>query len=70
MTVPVATTSGRSGLAPQLAISYDSGSGNGQLAVGWNLLLPEITRKTDMGPPKYQDAEESDVIILSGATDI
>jgi hypothetical protein len=70
MTVPIATTSGRSGLAPQLAISYDSGSGNGQFGLGWNLSLPEITRKTDKGPPKYQDAEESDVFILSDAEDL
>jgi hypothetical protein len=49
MTVPIATTSGRSGLAPQLAISYDSGSGNGQFALGWNLSFPEITRKSDKG---------------------
>src|SRR5215212_5318940 len=29
MTVPLATTPGRSGFGPQLALSYDSGAGNG-----------------------------------------
>src|SRR5499426_366044 len=70
MTVPIAVTPGRSGFGPQLALSYDSGSGNGAFGLGWNLSLPAITRKTDKGLPKYQDAEESDVFILSGAEDL
>src|SRR5262249_51653644 len=55
---------------PQLALSYDSGSGNGPFGIGWNLSLPAITRKTDKGLPKYRDAEESDVFIISGAEDL
>jgi Salmonella virulence plasmid 65kDa B protein len=70
MTVPIAATTGRSGFSPQLALSYDSGSGNGPFGLGWNLSLPEITRKTDKGLPKYQDAEESDVLLISGAEDL
>ena len=31
---------------------------------------PSITRKTDKGLPRYEDAEESDVFILSGAEDL
>src|SRR5262245_3015972 len=56
MAVPVAVTPGRSGFSPQLSLSYDSGSGNGPFGLGWNLSLPAITRKTDKGLPKYQDA--------------
>src|SRR5262245_25295206 len=70
MTVPIAVTPGRSGFSPQLSLSYDSGSGNGAFGLGWNLSLPAITRKTDKGLPKYQDADESDVFILSGAEDL
>src|SRR5262245_27111994 len=70
MTVPIAVTPGRSGFSPQLALSYDSGSGNAPFGLGWNLSLPAITRKTDKGLPKYQDADESDVFILSGAEDL
>jgi len=70
MTIPIATSPGRSGFAPQLALSYDSGSGNGSFGFGWNLSLPAITRKTDKGLPQYRDAEESDVFILSGAEDL
>ncbi|GLV54152.1 hypothetical protein KDH_10010 [Dictyobacter sp. S3.2.2.5] len=70
MTVPIATSPGRSGFGPQLSLSYDSGAGNGPFGLGWNLSLPAITRKTDKGLPRYLDAEESDVFILSGAEDL
>ena len=69
MTVPIATSPGRSGFGPQLALSYDSGAGNGPYGFGWSLSLPSITRKTDKGLPTYEDADESDVFILSGAED-
>src|SRR5260370_22026632 len=65
MTVPLATSPGRSGFGPQLSLSYDSGAGNGPFGFGWHLMLPSITRKTGKGLPQYDDAEESDVFILS-----
>lgn len=34
LTVPIATSPGRSGFGPQLAISYDSGAGNGPFGFG------------------------------------
>ena len=55
MTVPIATSPGRSGFGPQLSLSYDSGAGNGPFGFGWNLSLPAITRKTDKGLPQYQE---------------
>ena len=70
MTVPIATSPGRSGFGPQLSLSYDSGAGNGPFGFGWNLSLPSITRKTDKGLPRYLDADEADVFILSGAEDL
>jgi RHS repeat-associated protein len=70
MSIPIATSPGRSGFGPQLSLSYDSGAGNGIFGLGWNLSLPSITRKTDKGLPRYWDAEESDVFILSGAEDL
>src|SRR5947208_16382116 len=70
ITVPIATSPGRSGFGPQLSLSYDSGAGNGPFGFGWSLSLPAITRKTDKGLPQYRDAEESDVFILSGAEDL
>lgn len=70
MSVPIATSPGRSGFGPQLSLSYDSGAGNGPFGFGWNLSLPSITRKTDNGLPQYFDANNSDVFILSGAEDL
>ncbi len=70
MSVPIATSPGRSGFGPELSLSYDSGAGNGPFGFGWNLSIPSITRKTDKGLPQYNDAAESDVFILSGAEDL
>src|SRR5215211_5681987 len=70
MSVPIATSPGRSGFGPQLSLSYDSGAGNGPFGFGWNLSLPSITRKTDKGLPQYFDAQDSDVFVLSGAEDL
>jgi RHS repeat-associated protein len=70
MSVPIATSPGRSGFGPQLSLSYDSGAGNGVFAFGWNLSSPSITRKTDKGLPRYRDADNLDEFILSGAEDL
>jgi RHS repeat-associated protein len=70
LSVPIYTSPGRSGFGPQLSLSYDSGAGNGPFGWGWSLFIPSITRKTDKGLPRYQDAEEPDVFILSGAEDL
>jgi RHS repeat-associated protein len=68
--IPLATSAGRGGFQPSLALSYDSGAGNGPFGLGWHLSIPQITRKTDKGLPRYNDAEESDVFLLSGAEDL
>jgi RHS repeat-associated protein len=70
LSVPIACSPGRSGFGPQLSLNYDSGAGNGPFGFGWALGLPQITRKTDKGLPQYQDSQESDVFILSGAEDL
>jgi hypothetical protein len=66
-TIPVYVSPGRSGFAPQLELSYNSGSGNGPFGFGWSVSLPMVTRKTDKGLPQYEDAQESDIFILPGA---
>lgn len=70
LNVPIATSPARSGFGPQLSLSYDSGSGNGPFGFGWHLSLPQITRKTDKGLPRYQDAIESDDYIYAGFEDL
>ncbi|MES2936378.1 MAG: SpvB/TcaC N-terminal domain-containing protein [Pseudomonadota bacterium] len=68
--IPIAASVGRAGFGPQLALAYDSGAGNGPFGFGWSLSLPEVRRKTDKGLPRYDDASESDVFVLSGAEDL
>jgi virulence plasmid B protein len=68
MTFPIATSA--SALGPTLVLSYDSGAGNGPFGLGWNLSAPAITRRTDKGLPRYRDADESDVFILSDVEDL
>ncbi|HBB87907.1 MAG TPA: hypothetical protein DC047_09850 [Blastocatellia bacterium] len=70
LSVPLASSPGRSSFGPQLSLSYDSGSGNGPFGLGWGLSLPAITRKTDKGMPRYLDGDESDVFLISGAEDL
>lgn len=70
ITIPIFASSGRSGLDPKLSISYNSGSGNGIFGLGWSLSSPSITRKTEKGLPKYDDSDESDIFVLSGAEDL
>ena len=70
VTVPIATSPGRSGFGPQLSFTYDSGSGNGAFGFGWSMHLPAVTRKTDKGLPQYNDAQNSDIFLLSGVEDM
>jgi Salmonella virulence plasmid 65kDa B protein len=69
-TIPIATSPGRSGFGPQLSLSYDSGAGNGPFGFGWSVHLPAVTRKTDKGLPQYNDSDNSDIFVLSGAEDL
>lgn len=55
MRVPIVWSPSRSGFGPKLALSYNSGDGNGPfgLGLGWNFFFLAITRKTDKGLPRY-----------------
>jgi RHS repeat-associated protein len=70
LSVPVQFSPGRQGFTPSLELRYDSGSGNGPFGLGWMLSVPSITRKTASGLPRYQDADDSDVFMLSSADDL
>ena len=61
--VKIEVSPGTAGFQPELALSYDSGFGNGILGIGWKLNLPFIQRQTDKGLPGYDD---SDRFIYSG----
>ena len=70
MGAPIAISPGRNGFTPQLGLAYNSGSGNSPFGLGWGVGIPNITRKTDKGLPLYDDINESDTFILSGAEDL
>ncbi|KAH7244003.1 insecticidal toxin complex protein [Fusarium solani] len=61
------TSSARSNIVPDLALNYNSGSGNGPFGYGWSLGIGAITRKTENGIPQYRD---DDVFVLSGTEDL
>ncbi len=68
--IPLPLSPGRGGFTPALSLSYNSGGGNGECGLGWNLGLPAISRKTDRQLPQYNDAADSDVFLLAGAEDL
>ncbi|HEY1814525.1 MAG TPA: SpvB/TcaC N-terminal domain-containing protein [Kofleriaceae bacterium] len=54
------------GVAPALALDYDSGKGQSVFGAGWSLALPKISRRTDKGVPRYWDSADSDLFLLGG----
>jgi RHS repeat-associated protein len=71
LNVPIFTSPSRGDFYPKLSLSYDSGAGNSPFGFGWMLSVPSVTRKTEKeGLPRYWDAKESDVFMLSEAEDL
>lgn len=66
--IPLPLTQGRNSFSPSIGISYNSGTGNSILGIGWSLDLPSIQRRTDKLLPTYNDAE--DTFIFAGAEDL
>ncbi|MDO6433174.1 SpvB/TcaC N-terminal domain-containing protein [Flavitalea sp. BT771] len=69
LSIPLPFSQAR-GISPQMALSYNSGAGNGVFGMGWDLDLPTIKRRTDDGLPHYIDAIDSDSFLLSQAEDL
>ncbi|MBO7630464.1 MAG: hypothetical protein J6S87_11105, partial [Bacteroidales bacterium] len=57
---------GRQGMQPDLALTYNSGGGNGWLGVGWDISVPSITVETRWGVPRYDQFKESEVYVYGG----
>ena len=62
MTVPIATSPGRSGFGPELSLSHDSGTGNGPFGFGWSLSLQAITRDFDMRISRCTDSSTDEAV--------
>src|SRR5262245_66657318 len=72
LTIPLALPAGRNGFQPKIDLVYSTGSGNGPFGLGWALGVPNITRKTSRGVPRYQDGSQEadwDTFLLSGPDD-
>lgn len=63
LSIPFPVTDCR-GFAPSLSVDYGSGQGNGLFGLGFAPSLPDISRQTSKGIPRY---DERDVFLLSGA---
>lgn len=62
--IPIELPKVRGGASPSLAISYNSGNGNGPLGMGWKLDVPRVQRQTDKGLPQY--TKDDSIIDSSG----
>lgn len=69
LSIPIPFSHTRAG-GPSLTLQYSSGNGNGPFGLGWNLDLHSISRRTDKELPRYRDADDGDVFLLSGAEDL
>ena len=66
LSYPLNIPAGRQGMQPQLAISYNSGGGNGWMGLGWDLSIPSISVETRWGVPHYDPNDESETYLMSG----
>ncbi len=73
-TVPITLPPGRNGFQPQLNLVYSTGNGNSPFGLGWQLSIPNVTRRISKGVPQYHDnsvyMNDWDTFILSGAEDL
>jgi RHS repeat-associated protein len=66
-TVPIELPKGPGGFTPALALSYDGGSGNGPLGIGWTLSQAGVRRSLRLGVPAYDASDELELVgLVSG----
>ncbi len=69
--IPIEVPPGRKGVAPNLALAYNSNMGNGWIGVGWSLGLGEIQRSTKRGVNYYPNEADDNpdyVFVMNGAS--
>ncbi|MFA0963523.1 SpvB/TcaC N-terminal domain-containing protein [Roseivirga sp. BDSF3-8] len=67
LSIPFPITPGRHSFGPSLSLSYSSGGGNSPFGLGWSLGLPQISRKTDKGIPRYAG---EDIFMMAATEDL
>src|SRR5260370_30401809 len=63
LSLPLPLSPARNGFVPPVRLSYNSGSGNSVVGLGWSLDMPSIRRRTDHRLPRYRD---DDTFLLQG----
>jgi len=69
--VPIAVPSARAGMQPNISLTYRSSNPNSWTGVGFSLNPGHITRSTRLGPPSYNDKQDTFYFISdSGTTEL
>jgi RHS repeat-associated protein len=70
LSFPLPVSPARGNFMPGVSLNYNSGSGNGNCGLGWNVQLSSIQRETDKRLPLYQDEEDGDTYMFTGLEDL
>jgi len=69
--IPISVPPARAGMQPNVGLTYRSSNPNSWLGVGFNLNPGHIIRSTRLGPPSYNDTEDTFYFISdSGTTEL
>lgn len=66
--VPLVIPPGRKGMQPSFEITYRSSGSNGWLGIGFDINLGYIIRSTRLGPPTYNDTQDTYYFITNAGT--
>src|SRR5437870_100838 len=61
--IPIRVPPAVAGFVASVALHYSSGSGNGEIGLGWSLGMPLLQRSTDRRLPRY---DGNDVLAIRG----
>lgn len=66
--IPIAVSPGRKKIQPSLGLTYRSGGGNSWTGYGFSLNPGYIVRSTRLGPPSYNDEQDTFYLITDAGT--
>ncbi|MCM8781754.1 MAG: hypothetical protein NC828_01705 [Candidatus Omnitrophica bacterium] len=69
--IPITVPPGRKGMQPNLTLQYRSPNPNSWVGFGWSLNPGYIVRSTRLGPPTYNDTQDTFIFVTdSGSTEL
>lgn len=66
--IPITVSPGRKGMQPSLALSYRSSNPNSWVGLGYSLNPGYIVRSTRLGPPSYNDTQDTFYFVTDAGT--